>query len=77
MILKKGCKYLIEGDHPILRRVDEYVENYEDRDKLISQLEFLDYEISVRKITCFDCPDSDTCKVAWDRYNLDGECLNK
>lgn len=27
--------------------------------------------------TCFDCPIKDTCPVAWDIYNLNGDCLNK
>ena len=26
-------------------------------------------------MTCYRCPQADTCELAWDLYNTDGDCL--
>jgi len=27
------------------------------------------------EFTCNRCTDADTCRLAWDLYNIDGDCL--
>jgi DnaJ-class molecular chaperone len=33
--------------------------------------------IAARKFTCWDCASEPGCELAWDSYNLNGECLDK
>ena len=30
---------------------------------------------SASKFTCCDCSEKETCEYAWDRYNVNGDCL--
>lgn len=27
------------------------------------------------QMTCFRCPEAETCRLAWDLYNTGGDCL--
>jgi len=36
-----------------------------------------DSEPSRKKFTCYKCDKKDTCRWAWDDFNLDGECLDE
>lgn len=31
--------------------------------------------LELAKFTCYTCPKVDTCKDAWDRYNVENECI--
>lgn len=49
-MIKKDHKYLIEGNHPILRYITESAKDDEDRDTKVEQLMSLGYEVSVKLI---------------------------
>ena len=39
--------------------------------------DFGQYQVDKEDTTCWNCSENKTCKVAWDAYNTDGDCLNK
>lgn len=53
--------------------VDEPALSKEEREKA----EMSQYDVAKEDTTCWNCPENKTCKVAWDAYNTDGDCLNK
>lgn len=43
--------------------------------KRINVVHFIKEDGTVPECTCFKCPDVDKCPLAFDPYNLDGDCL--
>jgi hypothetical protein len=45
-------------------------------DKLVAELAEIGVCVPPKdQMTCYRCPDADTCPHAWDLYNTDRDCL--
>ena len=61
----------IDGSSELYSKMRSCLEGHEFRPEVYAPRSGPGDEMS----TCFKCPDNTTCKLAWDDYNLDGDCL--